>query len=355
MAVPEIEHPERAARSVVAMHPFELFTTCPPSAHLEPGDWRRRLQEAARRSEEAGCAGMLVVTDNAQPDPWLVSQLLIEATERLSPLVAVQPAYLHPYSVAKMVSTLGALYGRRLHLNLVAGGFKNDLAALNDITPHDERYARLLEYATIVQGLLRRPQALSFSGSYYKVANLRLSPALPAALLPGLFVSGSSAAGMDAARELQATAVEYPKPPAEYAAAPADDGLRRGMRIGIIARATDEEAWRAAEARYPEDRKGQLAHQLATKVSDSAWHRQLSELAREAAPQSRHPYWLVPFQNAKAVCPFLVGSHGRVAEEVARYAQAGYRSFILDVPVEGEELGHVRAVFERAAERRLAA
>ena len=337
------------------MHEFELFTTCPPAAHLEPGDWRARLQEAARLSEQAGCAGMLVVTDNAQPDPWLVAQLLIEATARLSPLVAVQPAYLHPYSVAKMVSTLGALYARRLHLNMVAGGFKNDLAALNDTTPHDERYARLLEYAAIVQGLLRRPQALSFSGSYYKVANLKLAPALPAALMPGLFVSGSSPAGMAVARELQATAVEYPKPPAELAPAATGDGLARGMRIGIIARATDDEAWHAAAERYPEDRKGQLAHQLATKVSDSAWHRQLSELARESAPQGRQPYWLVPFQNGKAVCPFLVGSHARVAEEVARYAGAGYRSFILDVPLEAVELGHVRAVFERAAGLRLAA
>jgi len=341
------------------MQDFELFTTCPPALHTQPGDWRRRLQEVARSSEAAGCSGILVVTDNAQPDPWLLSQVILEATRGLSPLVAVQPAYLHPYSVAKMVSTLASLHGRRVHLNMVAGGFKNDLAALNDTTPHDERYSRLLEYAAIVLGLLRSPQALSFEGRYYKVANLKLAPPLPASLLPGVFVSGSSAAGMQAARQLQATAVEYPKPPAEYAAAEAGDGTRRGMRIGIIARATDEEAWRAAHQRYPEDRAGQLAHELAMKVSDSAWHRQLSALARDPGPlshePSRHPYWLVPFQNYKAVCPFLVGSYARVAEEVARYARAGYRSFILDVPPEEEELRHVGKVFERAAARRLAA
>ena len=336
---------------------LQTFTTCPPGTQADPASWRRQLQEAARCSEEAGCEGMLVVTDNAQPDPWLVSQLVIEATARLSPLVAVQPAYMHPYSVAKMVSTLAGLHGRRVHLNLVAGGFKNDLAALNDQTPHDERYARLLEYAAILQGLLGSPQALSFEGRYYKVANLKLVPAMPAELMPGFFVSGSSAAGMETARALRATAVEYPKPPAEQPAV--EDDLPRGMRIGIIARASEEEAWAAALARYPEDRKGQLAHELAMKVSDSVWHRQLSALARETAPESKGParpsYWLVPFQNYKAVCPFLVGSYGRVAEEVARYAAAGYRSFILDAPAERDELRHIGAVLERAARHRLAA
>jgi alkanesulfonate monooxygenase SsuD/methylene tetrahydromethanopterin reductase-like flavin-dependent oxidoreductase (luciferase family) len=46
----------------------------------------------------------------------------------------------------------------------VAGGFKNDLLALNDLTPHDERYARLLEYATVIQNLLRTGDPVSFFG-----------------------------------------------------------------------------------------------------------------------------------------------------------------------------------------------
>ena len=92
----------------------------------------------------------LQLRDYKDPNPWLVSQLIIEATERLCPLVAIQPVYMHPYSVAKMVTSLAHLYGRRLYLNMVAGGFVNDLAALNDTTPHDRRYERLVEYTTII-------------------------------------------------------------------------------------------------------------------------------------------------------------------------------------------------------------
>ncbi len=88
------------------------------------------------------------------------------------------------------------------------------------------------------------------------------------------------------------------------------------------------------------------------KVSDSAWHRQLSELGNGVPhPEQPNPYWLVPFQNYKAVCPFLVGSYDRVADEVARYVDAGYRTFILDVPASADEMEHIGIVFERAVAR----
>src|SRR5207244_3406202 len=83
---------------------------------------------------------------------------------------------------------------------------------------------------------------------------LKLTPPLPAELMPGVLVSGSSEAGTDAARQLKATAVEYPKPPAEYTDALPANLASRGIRIGVIARSEDAEAWSVARARYPEDR-----------------------------------------------------------------------------------------------------
>lgn len=334
------------------MHGLEIYSTCPPFDAARGAPSAEHLREFARLSEEAGCTGALVVTDNAQLDPWLVSQQLIEASTRLVPLVAVQPAYLHPYSVAKMLASLAFLHGRRVHLNLVAGGFKNDLAALGDATPHDERYARLAEFATIVRRLIAGPQAVSLQGRYYSVQNLKLVPALPAELQPALLMSGSSEAGARAARELGATAIEYPRPPEECGAggAPA-----RGLRIGIVARDSEDEAWAVAHARYPEERKGQMAQQLAAKVSDSVWHRQLSARAAQGAAQPCDTYWLGPFRNYQAVCPFLVGSHAQVARTIAGYVQAGFRTFILDLPATREELRHARLAFERAAAEALAA
>jgi len=329
-----------------------VFSTCPPSANARPDGYLRRVQEIACWSEDAGCEGILVYTDNAQIDAWLLAQAIVTATRRICPLVAVQPVYMHPYSVAKMIASLAFLYGRRVYLNMVAGGFPNDLAALNDRTPHDQRYERLIEYTTIIQQLLAGHQ-VSFSGSYYQVQNLRLTPAVPPELQPGILLSGSSAAGMAAAQRLGAIAIEYPKPAAEYAGAQPQESAARGLRIGVIARSSEAEAWRVAHGRFPPDRHGQITHELAMKTSDSSWHRQLSELG--AAPEGADsPYWLVPFKNYKTFCPYLVGSYARVANAIAAYVGAGYGTFVLDVPPDADELRHTGLTFGAAADARAA-
>ena len=329
-----------------ADHGLKIFSTCPPSALGRADTYRHQVEEIARWSEEAGCEGILVYTDNGQVDAWLASQVIVGATRRLCPLVAIQSAYMHPYSVAKMITSLGFLHGRRVYLNMVAGGFKNDLEALGDRTPHDERYDRLVEYTTIIRELLQSADPVTFEGRYYRVYNLKLTPPLPKELLPGIMISGSSDAGMAAARRLDAIPVEYPKPPAEYAGVAPVNGASHGIRIGIIARPSESEAWSVAHTRFPVDRKGQLTHQLAMKVSDSSWHKQLSGLG-EAGSGERNPYWLVPFQNYKTFCPYLVGSHAEVADMLECYVGAGYRNFILDVPASPEEMRHIGAVFER--------
>ncbi len=324
----------------------DLFSTCPASTSVAKDRYVQRVAEVARWSEQSGCKGILVYSDNSLLDPWLLAHIIIQNTTALCPLVAVQPVYMHPYAVAKQITSFAYLYGRRLYLNMVAGGFKNDLDALSDTTPHDKRYARLVEYTTIISRLLTGPAPLTYEGDFHSVAMLKLTPPLPEALVPGIFISGSSEAGLAAARTLGATAIKYPRAADAEERLP-DDLLHLGVRVGIIARERDADAWVVAYSRFPEDRKGQLTHQLAMKVSDSSWHKQLSTVVVET---ERSPYWLVPFQNYKTMCPYLVGSYDRVAQELARYIALRYRTFILDVPFDREELDHINLAFARALE-----
>lgn len=322
----------------------EIFATCPNSSGSEPESYLQKVADVARWSEQNGCKGILVYTDNSLVDPWLVSQIILENTTHLCPLVAVQPIYMHPYTVAKMVTSFAFLYGRRIYLNMVAGGFKNDLTELNDTTPHDRRYDRLIEYTTTIRQLLSGPGPITFDGEFYKVHNLRMTPALPSHLFPGIFVSGSSEAGVAAAKAMRATAIRYPKPAKEYQGQELlDESIGSGVRVGIIARESSEEAWMIAHQRFPEDRKGQLTHQLAMKISDSSWHKELDALATET---EHSPYWLVPFQNYKTFCPYLVGSYEQVGSELAHYLAVGYRTFILDIPPNEEELRHIAITFQ---------
>jgi alkanesulfonate monooxygenase len=330
---------------------IRIFTTCPPSQGERASTYLKKAVRVARWSERAGCEGLLVYSDNSMVDPWLVAQAVIASTRSLSPLVAVQPAYMHPYTVAKFVTSLAYMHARRVYLNMVAGGFTTDLAALNDTTPHDERYARLTEYTALIMSLLTSDAPVTHEGRFYSVTNLKLTPELDQSLVPQVFVSGSSAAGLAAAEQLGALAVRYPQPVRTYENEPVPAGSF-GIRLGIVAREKSEDAWKAAYARFPADRKGQLTHQLAMKVSDSGWHKQLSELAREPKAADE-PYWMHPFENYKTFCPYLVGSYDRVADEIARYVDVGCRTIILDIPSGERELAHTGIVLDRAAERTL--
>lgn len=155
--------------------------------------------------------------------------------------------------------------------------------------------------------MLERDTAIELTGRFYSVKNLKMTPPLPRELRPEIFVSGSSPAGMAAATELAAIAVRYPQP-VEFEAADREAiarGVKCGARVSIIAREDGEEARHVALERFPPDRRGQLAHQMAMKVSDSVWHQQLSQLDEHPLSED-NPYWLSPMQNYKTFCPYLV-------------------------------------------------
>src|SRR5207245_7369638 len=89
---------------------IHVFSTCPSSHAGTRQAYLDGVITVAQWSEECGCRGILIYTDNSMLDPWLIAQLIIQNTRTLCPLVAVQPVYMHPYTVAKTVTSLGYLY-----------------------------------------------------------------------------------------------------------------------------------------------------------------------------------------------------------------------------------------------------
>lgn len=322
----------------------QIYSTCPKSsdATSERRDYLSMVREASTWSEAAGCVGTLIYTDNSLINPWLIAHSVMDLTSQMRPLVAVQPAYMHPYTAAKNIASLALMHGRATDVNIVAGGFRNDLKALGDTTPHDDRYIRAEEYATIMRQLLDG-EAVTQDGRFYQLEGLSLKPSLPEGVQTTFLISGSSEAGMQAAEGIGATAIRYPGPPdveddMTGAAVPC------GIRIGVIARERSEDAWKIALDRFPEDRTGQIAHAMAMKTSDSQWHQQLSE-GRDAGV-----YWLHPFRNYNTFCPYLVGSFDEVVPEIRRYIASGYETFILDIPVDMDDIEHATRAINMAAD-----
>lgn len=328
-------------RSTTIPTNLQVFSTSPQSKDVPAKDYRNEVIKVARWSEDFGFTGILVYTDNALVDNWSVAQIILENTKHLAPLIAVQPIYMHPYMLAKRIATFAHIYGRKVYLNMLAGGFSNDLTQLGDNTPHDDRYARTVEYTHVIQGLLSSGDtAFNYEGKFYQLKNVKMSPTVPEELMPGILISGSSEAAIQASRDIQASLIRYPFP-AEQEVQRKEE-IAPGFRVGIIARASSDEAWNIAHERFPEDRRGQIAHQLAAKVSDSVWHKELTEQAK--TPKSG-AYWLGPFLNYQTFCPYLVGSYAEVADQMRAYQSKGFNVYIVDIPTSFEELQHIQRVY----------
>lgn len=333
----------------LAANDIIIYSSCPPIVEYDRDSYTRELMKIVRWSDDAELRGGLVYTDCNSIDSWMVAQAAIVNSPRFIPLVAIQPMDLTPFALAKAVASLALLYGRRIDLNFVSGGFSGDLAAQGDDVPHDSRYERLIEYVTIVRTLLAGDRA-EYAGRYYNVrgAQLRFPP--PADLVPMAYVSGSSEASVQAAESLGLRQLSYPLPPDDFAGGQVrKNKFGTGIRIGIIARDDSSEAWKIAHKRFPVNAQGAARMKLLCAITESSWQDAIISLD---LPDNNNgnPYWLVPFRNFHSFCPYLVGSYDEVVEELRKYLRGGVRAFILDDPREQEDLRYAQTAIQRAAD-----
>ena len=316
---------------------LRVFAINPQTRDLDR--YWRELQACIRRSAQLGWAGVLLFTGNdTYVEPWLAAQYALAETASLSPLVAVNPVYMHPYSAAKMVSSLSYLYRRKIFLNMVCGIALSHLDALGDHLSHDERYERLGEYIAIMQSLFSG-KPVSFDGRYYRVAHLRLLPAVPAEIWPEFLLAGQSEAAQGVCERVGAIGMRMLHPALERA-----HDASRAISLGIVTRATREEAWNVARALFPADRQAQELLDLSMSNTDSSWKRRLHSVAH--LPElTEDGYWLGPFRNFQADCPYFVASYSRTAELLTALVEKGVDLLVLDLPANDEEYEHIgRAV-----------
>jgi alkanesulfonate monooxygenase len=322
-----------------------VYSTCPASDEGNTRDYRGWVQRVTSWTEEVGFRGMLVYNDNTLDDPWIIAQEIIQSSTRIVPLVAVQPVYATPFAVARVINTIAHIYQRQVDVNLVTGGFASQLATLGCQLEHDHRYDRLIEYGEVMNLLLTEDRPTSYAGVYYQLKAAGLKPALPSELAPRTFVSGSSPASQLAASRLNASRLAYPLRMSEYTDASIIRGT--GMRVGIIARETTDEAWKIAFKRFPKDGAGERLHTYARKSTQSNWHRELSESATTSA-DSDAGYWLYPFRAYKTFCPYLIGDYAEVSALLSKYLSRGVTTLITDVPESRDDLLHARVAINLA-------
>ncbi len=308
------------------------------------------FKQIAIAADSLGYEGVLLPTGRSCEDSWVVAASLIDATKRLKFLVALRPGLVAPAQSARMAATLDRLSGGRLLVNLVTGGDPDELAGDGQFLDHSERYAQSAEFIRIWRELLTRShtgETLDFDGDHLSVKGGKVLYPPINRPYPPVYFGGSSGPAHDLAAEQVDTYLTWGEPPAEVARKLADvreraaargRTLRYGIRLHVIVRETEDEAWRAAgELLSQLDEATVAAAQAKFRAMDSVGQRRMAELhggrfnkadVRQGLEISPNLWAGVGLVRGGAGTG-LVGNPQQVAERIREYADLGLESFIL--------------------------
>jgi len=308
------------------------------------------FKQVAIAADSLGYEGVLLPTGRSCEDSWVLASSLIDVTRRLKFLIALRPGLVQPAQSARMAATFDRLSGGRLLVNLVTGGDREELEGDGLFLPHEQRYEQSAEFLTIWRELLARShdgESFDFDGKHLQVRGSKLLYPPVNKPYPPIFFGGSSEEAHELAAQQLDTYLTWGEPPGAVAAKVRDireraakhgRTLEFGIRLHVIVRETEDEAWRAA---------GELVSQLDDQIianaqkkfaqMDSVGQRRMAELnkgrlnkadIREGLEVSPNLWAGVGLVRGGAGTA-LVGNPQQVAQRIEEYAALGLEYFIL--------------------------
>ncbi len=298
------------------------------------------LKQVAIAADALGYGGVLIPTGKSCEDAWLVAAALAPMTTKLRFLVAVRPGLQPPTLAARMTATLDRLSDGRALINVVAGG--DPVENKGDgiyLSPRD-RYAMTREFLTIYRRLLRG-ERVTLTGTHFRVEGAEVMYAPVQKDGPPLYFGGSSAEAVEVAGDLIDSYLSWGEPPEAVAekfaavrarAAAAGRTLSYGVRLHVIVRETEQEAWAEADRLISrlDDTTIAAARDILTRL-DSAGQQRMSALhgfSRDKLRIGPHLWAGVGLARGGAGTA-LVGNPAQVAQALREYVAVGADRFIL--------------------------
>lgn len=210
------------------------------------------LAETAKAAETSGFIGGLIPSFPNTDDPWVISPLLARQTETFRFMIAFQPGFLNPVQAARLSASLQRATGGRTVYNVITGGGGPAQLWWGDSFSHDDRYGRTTEFLDILKGVWKGGD-FSYDGRFFKVEHGGLAPLLAREELPEIWFSGSSDAALQSAAKHADYYLSWLEPfeqlTTKFARVKERTAALGGeqkcaVRVDLVARATEEEAWR---------------------------------------------------------------------------------------------------------------
>jgi len=298
------------------------------------------LRQIAQAADDLGYFGVLLPTGRSCEDSWVIASAIAPFTERLRYLVAVRPGLQSPTVAARMTATLDRVSQGRLLINVVTGGDPTENKGDGIFLSHDERYEVTREFLAVYTALLAG-ETVNFRGKRIRIEEGRLLFPPVQKPRPALYFGGSSEAAIDVAADTIDKYLTWGEPLAQVAekiapvaalAARRGRNVSFGIRLHVIVRDTNAEAWQAADdlIRHLSDATVARAQSIFARM-DSVGQRRMLQLhggrrdKLEVSPNLWAGIGLVRGGAGTA----LVGDAQTVAARMKEYMALGIDTFIM--------------------------
>jgi alkanesulfonate monooxygenase len=300
-----------------------------------------------RRAEACGIESVLMAFGFTRPDPVVLSMALGMETAKMKFMVAIRSGVVTPTLFVQQINTLSRLTNGRVTVNMVTGHIPRELGYYGDFLSHDERYARTDEFLTICRAFWRSEGEVNFNGKYYKIENgtVNIPFMSDRTAGPEIFLGGNSQLADEMAVKHADCLWRFPDVPEKLRARVQhiqENKTEVGLLVSVIARATREEAIRAAQALL--QTVGAKSREVQSEVSrkcDSVGVKTNFKLAESSESQWLTPcLWVgaIPYLGAPAIA--LVGSSEEVAGAIVEYKRIGISQFLFMGWPDLEEMIH---------------
>lgn len=309
----------------------------PPSIDL--------FTDVARTAEAAGFRYLLVPVQTNCWEAYITCAMLAGLTERIDFLVAARAGFIAPTVMAKMLSTFDQLSRGRVRVNLITGGSSSEMAADGMFYEHDERYEALTETVDVIKQAWANTEPFDFEGTYFTARGIDVKPKPFQQPRPPFYLGGLS----PAARELCAAHADvhlfWGDSPANIAklvqemderAAAKGRTLKYGMRLHVIVRETEQEAWDAAHSLITNATTDQKS-EISSKWDQSHANNRMKELAKAEGHMVDDHLWSGIATVREGAGVAIVGDPDQVAGKIQEFIDAGCSSFCLSGYPHAEE------------------
>ncbi len=306
------------------------------------------FSRVAKAAEASGFEYMLIPVGHQCWDAWMTGALMAGHTKTMRMLIAARPSYINPVLLAKMIATFDQLTGGRIAVNLIAGQSEAENIAEGVRWNKVQRYEIMDEEVTVLKKLWTSGgKTIDHEGKYFTLKQAELVPLPLQKPYPKFYLGGGSgqAAALsakhsdvhlfwgDTIEQISANIKMLRHLAARHGRV---DQLGFGMRLQIVCRETEKEAWEAADGlvrNVTAEREQYIKSHYATSVANQ----RVQELRATKGDLIAPNLWSGLAKARPGAGIAIVGNPEQCAYVLQQYIDAGCHSFCLSGYLHDEE------------------